>query len=129
NFTFDFLNKFNQNLKIKKSLILSPFSIIQLFILLYLGSKNKTEQELKNFFKLSDKKNSFKYIYKLNQKFKISKIINGLNFICVPNYIPLNNVFISYVKKIGHFIKFDLINSKYETLKLNQIIKNSKNNS
>ena len=126
-FTFDFMHKFTENLKTKKSLILSPFNILQSFCLLYIGSKNNTEKELKNYFSLPDKKTTFGSLFKINQHMANANALSKLNLICLPNFITLNDAYVSYINKLGHFAKFNPMESTYEANKLNNMISNSTN--
>ena len=48
-FTMSFFVTFVKSLKTRKSIVLSPFSILQAFCLLYIGSRNKTEAELRQY--------------------------------------------------------------------------------
>lgn len=127
NFTFNFTKNFTNSIQTKKSLILSPFNIIQSFCLLYIGSKNNTENGLKNYFSLPNKKITYDSLYKLNNEITQSNLFNRLNLICIPKHINLNNAYLSYINKLGSFISFDPNNSKFETDKINNLISNSTN--
>lgn len=126
-FTFDFIHKFTENLKTKKSLVLSPFNILQSFCLLYIGSKNNTERDLQNYFSLPNKKMTFSSLFKINQHMMSTNILAKLNLICIPNYITLNDAYVSYISKLGNFIKFNPSESDYEANRLNDIISKSTN--
>lgn len=126
-FTFDFIHKFIENIKTSKSLILSPFNILQSFCLLYIGSKNNTEKELENFFSLPNKKMTFSSLFKINQYIEKSNAFTMLNLICLPHFITLNDAYVSYINKLGQFIKFDPTKSNYEANKINDIISKSTN--
>lgn len=127
-FTFDFIDKFTGILKTKKSLILSPFNIMQSFCLLYIGSKNNTEKELANYFQLPNKKTTYNALYKINQEMAKSKSFSQLGLVCIPNYVTLNEAYVSYISKLGYFMKFDPKNARMETNKINNLISQSTNN-
>lgn len=124
-FTFDFLEKFTENIKSKKSTVLSPYSIYNCFSLLYIGSKNQTEYLLKNYFNFLSKQQTHNYMYKLNQELLNSKVFNSLNLVLYSNSFTINEAYKSYVDKIGYFIPYDNNNSVQDTKKINTIISNS----
>jgi len=126
-FTFNFLHHFTGNLSQKKSIILSPFSILQTFCLLYMGSKNRTEKELKDHFYLPGKNDTYDALYQINKALIDSKSFQKLNLICTRNDITLNDAYVSYISKIGNFIKYNPNNSQYEVNKLNNLISKSTN--
>lgn len=126
-FTFDFLHNFTDNIKIRKSLILSPFSILQSFCLLYIGSKNRTEKELKDYFLLSGKNATYDALYKINKAMIESNSFSKLNIIYVRNNITLSEAYVSYISKIGNFVKYNPNNPQNETVKLNSLISKSTN--
>jgi serine protease inhibitor len=126
-FTYDFIHQFTEVLNSKKSLLLSPFNILQSFILLYIGSKNNTEKELKSYFSLPDKKTTFSTMLKINQYLMNTNIFTKLNVICIPTNITLNDAYVSYVNKLGNFIKINSNEPMNESFTLNKIIENSTN--
>lgn len=126
-FTLDFLLKFSEHIKSKKSIILSPFSILQTFCLLYLGSKNTTEKELRDYFSLPDKITTFNGLYKLNNAMANSNVFTKMNLICVPNYITVSDAYLSYINNLGSILKFDPKNPNYEANRINNLISKSTN--
>jgi serine protease inhibitor len=119
-FTLDFFERFTEHLKSKKSFILSPFSIFQSFAILYMGSKNHTEETLSQYFLFPDKHTTFKSLLKINQE--VQNSISQINLFCVPNNIIVNNAFLSYIDKLGLFIKYNPKNISQETQKINDLI-------
>ena len=128
NFTFNFLDKFTGNLKSRKSIILSPFSIMQCFSLLYIGSKNQTEKLLKNYFNFPDKRAVHTDLYKINQDLTQTKVYSSVNLAGCPNYLTINDAYRSFINKIGHFIQFDPRNPQQDTQKINNIVSQATGN-
>lgn len=121
-FTFGFLDKFTGSLKSKKSIIISPFSIMQSFCLLYVGSKTKTEQLLQSYFNLPDKRAVHTNLFKINQELLSSKVFSLANLACCPNYLTINEAYKSFVNQIGSFLTFDPRNPVPDAHKINNII-------
>ena len=128
NFTFNFRFQFSDNLKIKKPFILSPFNIFQVFSILYIGSKNKTEEELRQYFSFPDKNNTFKSLYKINFDLSNTKIFYKMNLVCMPDFIMLNDAYLSYIDKLCHFVKFNPNDPISESNKINNLVCQSTNN-
>lgn len=126
-FSLDFMLKFSEHIKTKKSLILSPFSILQAFCLLYFGSKSTTEKELREYFSLPDKKTTFNSLFKINNLMANSNVFSKMNLLCVPNYMMINDAYLSYINRLGNIIKFDPKNINYETTRINGLISKSTN--
>ncbi|QKF93965.1 serpin family protein [Fadolivirus algeromassiliense] len=126
-FSLDFMLKFSEHIKSKKSLILSPFSILQAFCLLYFGSKGNTEKELRDYFSLPDKKTTFNSLYKITNLMTNSNVFNKMNLLCVPNYVMVNDAYLSYINRLGNIIKVDLKNINNETSRINNLISKSTN--
>ena len=124
-FNFGFLDKFTGSLKSKKSMIVSPFSIMQCFCLLYIGSKNKTEQLLRDYFNLPNKRAVHTNLFKINQELINSQVFSLMNLACVPKQLTINEAYKSFVDKIGHFISFDQQNPYPDAIKINNIIEQS----
>lgn len=124
-FTFSFLHKFCQNLSQLKSIIISPFSMIQLFAILYRGSKGITENELRDFFNFYDKNETLDSLIKLNKSFP--QTLKRMNMIIIPNHIMLNQAFASHVIKLGNIIQIDASVPLTESQRLDSIIHSSTN--
>jgi serpin B len=127
NFTFTFLQQFTANLKTKKSIILSPFNILQAFCLLYIGSSQATEKELRTYFQLPDKKQTFSNLYQINNDLMKTNVVSIMNLVCAPSYFNLNNNYLQYISKIGNFIKINPRNASNEVKKINGLISQSTN--
>lgn len=127
-FNFGFLDKFTNSLRTKKSIIISPFSVMQCFCLLYVGSKNKTEKLLQNYFVLPDKKTVHTNLFKINQELMNSKLLSIVNLACCPNYVTVSEAYKSFVSRIGHFVTYDPANPSPDTHKINNIIQQSTGN-
>jgi len=126
-FTIGFMRQFLDNLKNYKSLILSPFNILQVFAMLYIGSNTKTESDLRNYFTFPSKKSTFDNLYKINNALVQTGIISIMNLVCVPHYLNLNDGYLSYINKLGSFIKVNPDNAINDSDKINKIISRSTN--
>lgn len=126
-FSIGFMRQFLENLKNYKSLILSPFNIIQIFAMLYIGSNTKTETDLRNYFTFPSKKTTFDNLYKINNALTQTGLVSIMNLVCVPYYLNLNNGYLSYINKLGNFIKINPQNAIQDTDKINKIISKSTN--
>jgi len=127
NFTLDFLSKFYKNTRDKKSTILSPFSIFQLFTILYISSKNKTEAELKEYFNYPDKNLTYDTLNKVNSLLETSGSFKKMNLICVPSNSNINKAFTTYISKLGVIYSLNINDPQNESSKLNNIISKSTN--
>ncbi|ARF09413.1 serpin [Indivirus ILV1] len=121
-FTFDFIEKFVENSKLKKSIVLSPHLIMQSFCLLYIGSKNKTENLLKNYFNFPNKQYTHTNLYKINQELANSNILSYLNIICFPNNLTINEAYTTFINRIGYFLPFDQNSPHRDTQNVNKMI-------
>ena len=63
-FSWNFYNTFKQNFHNNKNILISPFSIITNMIILYKGSKDTTEGNIRDFFHFLIKKKQFKQCFK-----------------------------------------------------------------
>lgn len=122
-FTFVFFDKFISHMNGQKPMIVSPLNLLSIFNTLYIGSKSNTQQELSDFFSLSDKNSSSIY-------FK-NKDIPGLNMILMPNNVTINNAFLkNYTNqnnavlnyKIQDFQKINNIYGRATNNKINNIV-------
>jgi len=114
-FSLNLLNVVNNN----NSLILSPFSIMQLMSLLYKGSSGQTERELKNFFSFSGKQNTFSNIRKVARH--LTKSVNAVFF---SHNFPVNRAFADHVETVGFVDNVDVNRSVKETHRINGIVGN-----
>lgn len=124
-FTFDFLLKFTQNLKQKKTIILSPINLYQIFSAIYVCSKNKTEIDLRQYFSFDDKQEIYDILYKINNILSFKQ----KNIICInasttlnDNYTNLLNNIVSIVKIKNYDEQSTIINSIAKNISSNQII-------
>lgn len=126
-FSIGFMRQFIEHLKQYKSLILSPFNILQVFAMLYIGSNTKTETDLRNYFTFPSKKSTFDNIYKINNILTQTGVVSIMNLVCVPYYLNLNEGYLSYINKLGSFIKVNPQNAVQDASKINKIINKSTN--
>jgi len=126
-FSIGFMRQFLENIKQYKSLILSPFNILQVFAMLYIGSNTKTETDLRNYFTFPSKKSTFDNIYKINNALIQTGLVSIMNLVCVPYYLNLNEGYLSYINKLGSFIKINPQNAVQDASKINKIISKSTN--
>ncbi len=127
-FTFYFLEKFIENLKSRKSIILSPYSIISCFSLLYIGSKNQTEYNLSNYFNFLSKQDTYTNMCKITQELAKSKVFSSLNLVLHSNDLIINEAYRSDISKIGYFIPYNKSSPTKDTEKINRIISQSTGN-
>lgn len=126
-FTFAFLNKFLRNMKQPKELILSPYSILQVFVLLYLGSKNQTERDLQNYFSFPDKQSLYNSVCNINSHLNQSGVFSKMNLVLIPNHLNVNSAYVEYINRLGHLKKYSKQNAMMETQKYNHMIANMTN--
>lgn len=126
-FTVIFFNNLLKHLREKKGVIISPYSVFNLFIILYLGSYGSTEAELKKYFNLPDKKSSLADLNYINDMLIKNGTMKKMNLVCISKKIKINNAFVNNTKHIATFSHFDPNNVDYEVKKLNNIIENATN--
>ena len=126
-FSWNILNKLKKVLK-NNTLILSPLSILCPFTILYRGSKDKTEEELKYFFSLPNKKIAFQSLNTIMKKLHNTYYTTISNFVLIPSTFPLNKTFVNYVNNIGHIDQINLMKPTQEINRINSIIKNMSKN-
>lgn len=117
------INLFNKilNHTNNKNIIISPYSLVNIFIILYLASETKTKFEIQKFFGFPEKN----YFINFNNNINSPGFIK-LNFILVPNYLKINNKF--NFNNYGNIIRLDLNNPAAESNKINQLVSKSTNN-
>jgi len=126
-FTLIFLQQFINNLPQKKELILSPFSILQVFCSLYLGSKNKTEADLGRYFSFPSKQITFNLINQINSQLSQTNTFSKMNLICVPQQVTINQGFSNSISKFAILNKYQQGNGVREAVKYNTMIKQMTN--
>lgn len=127
-FSLNFLNLFRSAIRQSKPLILSPFSIIQTFNILYRGSKGSTQEELKNVFNFSDKASNFESFVKLNNVITNTGAVKIANCILVDRRFPLIEPFRQYVSKVALIEPLDTANPNQAVRKINNFISQNTNN-
>lgn len=126
-FTIAFLNRISSSFNRLRSIVLSPYSIISVFGVLYRGSNSSTEIELREFFKYPNKNTIFTSLLNIQK----DMIKNGTalisNNIYFSNKFPLNQIFINYVKELVDIISINPLNRIGTVEKINvDISKKSK---
>ncbi len=111
----------------KKSLIISPYSIITTIIPLYMGSSGNTKKELKKALILGNRTNTFK---ELSTVFSfLNQLIKIYNCFIYKKYISVNTEYYNYVKHMVQFIPLDESNPiKTISIVNNSISKITNNN-
>jgi serpin B len=107
-FSWEVLNNFNSILKGKKTLIMSPLSILQPLMILYRGSSGSTEQEFQKVLSFQDKNTSFAALQQINTDLKKSSSMLVSNTVYIPKRFPISKRFIEHVKHTG---SIDLLNT------------------
>jgi len=120
-FSFGLLNSFNKIIN-KNTIVLSPFSILLPLIILYRGSKYRTEQEITNFFRFSNKEEVFRSAQTLLSNLKQRVPVVFSNWILLPKNLPVNRAFTKYVNSVGNIIQINSRNPIGETSRINDII-------
>lgn len=128
NFDFVFLDQFTQNIKNRKSIILSPFSIIQLFIMLYVAAKNRTEVDLQKYFSFTEKSSTFKSLVQLNVDLNRTKVFINSNIICIPDTVQLNDKYFRLLSNVGDIIRYNYNATNKCTKIINDIAARTTNN-
>lgn len=126
-FTLTFLQQFINNLPQRKELILSPFSILQVFCSLYLGSKNQTEAALSRYFSLPSKHKTFDLLNQLNSQLLQTRTFVNTNLICVPHQVNLNQNFVNHISRFAMLNKYQQGKGIQEAIKYNNLIKQKTN--
>lgn len=118
-FSWNLLDKFPRN-----SLTLSSFSILNPIVLLYRGSHNSTENEIKQALLFQSKDVTFESINKLTMKIFTAKNIIGSSLVLTPSTLQINDVFAQYAKNIGKIVPINLSRPNDEILRINNMISN-----
>lgn len=127
-FSIRFLMDFIRSLKSKKPIILSPFSIIQTFNILYHGSKGQTQQEIANAFSFTDRSTTFDSFVRLNDQIEQSGTVKIANCVLFHHKYPLNDAFRQYVSRVVTIDSIDPRNSRETSQKINNYIAHNTNN-
>jgi serine protease inhibitor len=106
-FSFNFNKLFAQAAMKNNFSVLSPISVIESLSIIYIGSKNKTEEYLGTFLGLPSRKLTFDIFNQINNNFNNLPFYKKTNLVLVNNNIVLNNAFVKYISKIGQIINFD----------------------
>lgn len=104
-----------------KNVLFSGFSIFEIFGILYRGSKNDTEIELRNFFLFPNKQFVVNNLMKINDNINRSKICLIKNMIFCKN--DLNQAFVNYVQPLVLINKIS--GSRQDIINMNTLISNS----
>jgi serine protease inhibitor len=123
-FTIDMLQQFKSALPKNKSLFISPYNILQSFIMLYRGSKNKTESELKKVFMFSDKTTTFTTFNKIVQDVDRTQSMFRANAIFFAEKHQINQGYVNYVKNLGVIDTFNPSKHIDETNRINYMVQN-----
>lgn len=107
NFNFVFLNQFIRNIKNRKSVIVSPFSMIQLFIMLYVTAKGRTDTDLQKYFSFTDKAETFKSLVQLNVDLAKTRVFVNSNVICIPETTQLDDKYSKLLSNVGNIIRYN----------------------
>jgi len=124
-FSINFFNNFLANIKDNTNLILSPFSILNLFVILYLGSNSITEKELSDYFYFDSKNNVMNGLKYINGGLSNSGHFKIVNLVCVPKNKQINNNFTGMINGIGTILWINRMNINDEVKRLNNIISNT----
>ena len=120
-FTLDFLKQITSSVNKQKSIILSPYSMIQLFIMLYVSSNGQSEIELQKYFSFGTKSNMFLEMQKLNDTLSQTNVFRNTSLICVSNKYKLNDNHVKSLMKLGYVVSYNDSQTESEANKLNQL--------
>jgi len=107
NFTFEFLHQFTKNMHTKRSVVISPFSIIQLFVIMYVTSKSRSETDMQNYFSFSGKASTFQSLIELNVALHKTGVFKSTNILCICDAHTVNNKFADLLEHVGSIISFN----------------------
>lgn len=111
----------------ESKIIMSPLGILLSLMLLYVGSSNETTEELKDFFKFSDKNTMYDIGKDMRKIIKNSEFITQHNIVYVPNDVPLNTAFQQYISELGAIDVLNMSKLNSEFHRINGIIDNLTN--
>ena len=109
-FSWNFNNVFKKNIG-NKNMLTSPYSILMNMIILYKGSKNLTEDNLKTFFNLPHKEEAIQSLFSVNSKLGEIQSSKGTNIILFPNNLMLNRTFFNYISNMAIIENVDMKNA------------------
>lgn len=107
NFTFEFLHQFTKNMRTKRSVVVSPFSIVQSFIIMYVASKGRTETDLQKYFLFSGKAPMFQSLVELNAALHKTGVFKSTNILCISDAHNVNNKFADLLGHVGSIVSFN----------------------
>jgi serine protease inhibitor len=81
--------------------------MIQLFIMLYVASKDRTETDLQKYFSFTDKAATFKSLIQLNVDLNKTKVFTNSNIICIPDTTQLNDKYFKLLANVGDIIHYN----------------------
>lgn len=116
-FSLNIFQKFMGSFSLNKSFVISPYQILKLFSVLYIGSNNSTEKELNDVIFGKNKDSVFESFYKLDRDI-IGNNIKGINMILLPTGL-INDAFIDYIKDFAVINTINLKRPTYEFQRIN----------
>lgn len=114
--------KFNEAIPAKKSMVISPFSLMSTMTMLYRGSKGGTEEELRSLFGFQDKQTTTSNLAKLVRSLNNTRSMATGQAIFFPKTFPLNKAFVDYVRDLGVIDVLNTSQSRSESIKINHLI-------
>jgi hypothetical protein len=120
-----------QKYLLKNTYLLSSFNLHVILSSLFVASKNKTSQELKNYLNLNDRSKTMADLNLFYSELEKIKYIDILNFFIVPYECKINKTFVSYLPCMK-ILNYDSKDSKdtdlnIESVKINKYISNCHN--
>ncbi len=125
-FGVDIYNEITKHIQ-NKPCVMSPYSLLLPFIMLYLGSAGTSEKELRNFFNFSDKNNTLLDICKNFESIIRQSSILIKNVIYLNNKLPINPGYAKQISLIGSVDSLNCKNSVQESTRINQFISETTN--
>lgn len=121
-FSWSLISVFRKLLPNNSSITISPQNIMNSIIMLYRGSADRTEHEIKSVLSLPDKDTLFKSAIINNQKFN-NDFIFSTNLIFVSNKYKLNRNYLHFAKQLGIISRMNVSAPQQEANRINSIIK------
>ena len=109
---------------LKSSFLLASYNLINILGTLYIASKNKTTQELKNYLNLRDKQRCMTDIQIYCSEIEKLNYCSINNFIIIPYEYQINKTFLNYIPGIKIINYDNNIDPNIEYLKINKYIAN-----
>ena len=114
-----------QKYLLKNKYLISSFNIHILLSSLFVASKNKTSQELKNYLNLNDRSKTMADLNLFYSELEKIKYIDILNFLIIPYRCKINKTFVSYLPCIK-ILNYDTMRGGSETDFENESVKINK---